>query len=136
MLKQYAKKASNGYTHWLSTFNIIRTLMTMYYKSYIELVLCFSICSWLGNVNVKHRNSLYGIVNQGSKIIGIKQTGLSFSFDQFVLQKAKIIVADCTHPLFHEFKMLPSGIRYSMPKLKSNRYRHYFVPTAVRLLNL
>ncbi len=75
--------------------------MTMYYKSYIELVLCFSICSWHGNVNVKHRNSLYGIVNQSSKIIGIKQTGLSFSFDPFVLQKAKIIVADCTHPLFH-----------------------------------
>ncbi len=79
--------------------------MTMYYKSYIESVLCFSICSWYGNVNVKHRNSLNGIVHQGSKIIGIKQTGLSFSFDQFVLQKAKIIVADCTHPLFHEFKM-------------------------------
>ncbi len=110
----------------LSTFNISRTLMTMYYKSYIELVLCFSICCWYGNVNVKHRNSLNGIVNQGRKIIGIKQTGLSYSFDQFVLQKAKIIFADCTHPLFHEFKMFPSGIRYSMPKLKMNRYRHSF----------
>ncbi len=110
----------------LSTFNISRTLMTMYYKSYIESVLCFSICCWYGNVNVKHRNSLNCIVNQGSKILGIKQTGLSYSFDQFVLQKAKIIFADCTHPLFHEFKMFPSGIRYSMPKLKINRYRHSF----------
>ncbi len=60
----------------LSTFNISRTLMTMYYKSYIEFVLCFSICCWYGNVNVKHRNSFNGIVNQGSKITGIKQTGL------------------------------------------------------------
>ncbi len=40
----------------LSIFNISRTLMTMYYKSYIEFVLCFSICCWYGNVNVKHRN--------------------------------------------------------------------------------
>ncbi len=112
------------YLRRLSTFNISRTLMNMYYKSYIETVLCFSICCWYGNVNVKHRNSLNGIVNQGSKIIGIKQTGLSYCFDRFVLQKARAIVADCTHPLFHEFKMLPSGIRYSMPKLKSNRYRH------------
>ncbi len=107
-------------------FSISKTLMTMYYKSYIESVLCFSICCWYGNVNVKHRNSLNCIVNQGSKILGIKQTGLSYRFDQFVLQKAKIIFADCTHPLFHEFKMFPSGIRYSMPKLKMNRYRHSF----------
>ncbi len=89
-----------------STFNVSRTLMTMYCKSYIESVLCFSICFWYGNVNIKHLNSLNGIVNQGSKIIGIKQTGLSYSFDQFVLQNATIIVADCTHPLFHEFKMI------------------------------
>ncbi len=58
-------------------FSISRTLMTMYYKSYIESVLCFSICCWYGKVNVKHRNSLNGIVNQGSKVIGSKQTGLS-----------------------------------------------------------
>ncbi len=109
----------------LSTFYISRTFKTIYYKSYIESVLCYFICCWYGNVNVKHRNSLNGIVNQGSKIIGIKQTGFSFSYDQFVLQKATIIVADCTHPLFHEFK-IPSGIPYSMPKLKSNRYRHLF----------
>ncbi len=67
--------------------------MIMYYKSYIESVLCFSICCWYGNVNVKHRNSLNGIVNQGSKIISIKQTGSSYSFGQFVLQKAKLDVA-------------------------------------------
>ncbi len=33
-----------------------------------------------------------GIVNQGSKIIGIKQTGLSYSFDQFVLQKVLLLL--------------------------------------------
>ncbi len=58
----------------------------------IESVLCFSICCWYGNVNVKHRNSLNGIVNQGSKKIGIKQTGLSYSFDKFVLQKLKLLL--------------------------------------------
>ncbi len=33
-----------------------------------------------------------GIVNQGSKIIGIKQTGLSYSFDQFVLHKVSLLL--------------------------------------------
>ncbi len=55
-------------------------------------------------------NSLNGIVNQGGKIIGIKQTGLSSSFDQFVLQKDTSIGADCARPLFQEIKILPSGI--------------------------
>ncbi len=120
MLNKYANKGQQRLhgLRSLSTFNISRTLMTMYYKSCIESVLCFSICCWYGNINVKHQNSLNGIVNQGSKIIDIKQTGLSYSFDQFVLQKDTIIVTVCTHPLFHELKMLPSGIRYSMPKLK------------------
>ncbi len=36
--------------------------------------------------------SMNGIVNQGSKIIGIKQTGLSYSFDQFVLQKVSLLL--------------------------------------------
>ncbi len=38
--------------------------------------------------------------------------------------------------LLFEFKMLPSSIRYRMLKLKRNRYRHYFIPTALWLLNL
>lgn len=88
--------------------------MTMYYKSYIESVLCFSILCWYSDVNVKHRNSLNGIVNQGS--IGFTQTGLLDTFEQFVLQKAKAILAYCTHPPFHEFIMLPFGVCYSMPK--------------------
>ncbi len=70
----------------------------MYYKSYIESVLCFSICCWYGNVNVKHRNSLNGIVNQGSKIIGIKQTGLSYSIDSFIFDKLllQIVLIHCS----------------------------------------
>ncbi len=80
----------------LNTSNISRTLMTMYYTSYIESVLCFSICCWYGNVNMKHRNSLNGIVNQGSKIIGIKQTALiSLSYRKINLL-LQIVLIHCS----------------------------------------
>lgn len=72
---------------------------------------------------------------QCSKIIGIKQARLSDSFKRFVLRKARAIFSDSTYPLFSEFKVLTSGLYYSMPRLKSDRYKHSCIPTAVRLLN-
>jgi len=63
---------------------------------------------------------LNGIVNQGSKIIGIKQSSHHIVLNDLSSEKARAILAGCTHPLFHEFKILPSG--YSMPELKNNRY--------------
>ncbi len=119
----------------LRSFNVDRTLMELFYKSYIEPVLSFSISCWFGNLSVKHKNALNRIVTLSGKIIGKEQRSLSFLFNRKVLSRAQSVLLDSDHFLYPEFLMLPSGSRYRLPKMKSNRYKYSFVPCAIRLLN-
>jgi len=41
-----------------------------------------------------------------------------------------------SHPLYSEFQFLPSGSRLRFPSVRSNRYKHSFIPTWISLLNL
>jgi len=70
-----------------------------------------------------------------SKIIGIQQTKLSELYNRHVLKKAESIMSDSSHPLYVEFKLLPSGSRFSQPPAKTNRFKFSFVPSAISLLN-
>ena len=51
--------------------------------------------------------------------------------------QAKAILVNPQHPLFSEFRLLPSGCRYapSNRKAKNNRYTRSFVPSAVVFIN-
>ncbi len=60
----------------LRSFNVDRTMMELFYKSYIEPVLSFSISCWFGNLSVKHKNALNRIVTLSGKIIGKEQRSL------------------------------------------------------------
>ena len=44
-------------------------------------------------------------------------------------------MADASHPLHDEFKLLPSGTRLNMPALRISRHRDGAVPSAFRLFN-
>ncbi len=94
------------------SFNIDRTLMELFYKSYIEPVLSFSICCLFGNLSVKHKNALNRIVTLSGKIIGKEQSSLSFLFNRNVLSRAQSVLLDSDHFLYPEFYMLPS--RFSL----------------------
>ena len=39
------------------------------------------------------------------------------------------------HPLHPEFQLLPSKLRFSFPRAKTNRYSHSFAPSAISLLS-
>ena len=119
----------------LATFGIDKTLMTLFYKSYIESVLIFSCICWFGGLNVTHKNALNRVVNIGSKIIGAQQNNLSVLYNRQVVKKANSILSDHSHPLHQHFQLLPSGTRFSFPLVRTNRYKYSFTPTAITLLN-
>ncbi len=56
-------------------------------------------------------------------------------YEVSVLRQAKKMVADKTQILYENCNMLPSGRRLSIFMCKSNRYKNYFVPTAVKIFN-
>jgi len=121
----------------LRNFNIDPTLMKMFYSCFLESVLTFFffIC-WFGSLSAKNKKRLESIVRTCSKIAGINFPSLSHIYSNRVAKKATVaIAADHSHPLSCQFKLLPSGRRYSMPKCRSNRYRNSFIPTSILILN-
>ena len=42
----------------MSTFNVCTKMMTLFYKSFIEPVLSFSVIVWFCNLNLAERNKL------------------------------------------------------------------------------
>uniref|UniRef100_A0A8C8EUP3 non-specific serine/threonine protein kinase n=1 Tax=Oncorhynchus tshawytscha TaxID=74940 RepID=A0A8C8EUP3_ONCTS len=53
-------------------------------------------------------NALATIVKVGSKITGVQQSRLSDLYNREGVRKEESILSDCSHPLQHEFQVLPS----------------------------
>ncbi|KAK0136843.1 hypothetical protein N1851_026972 [Merluccius polli] len=66
----------------LNIFNVDKTLMALFYKSFIESILTFSLISWYGNLTVQNKNSLSNIVKLASKIIGTQQLSLTNIYER------------------------------------------------------
>ena len=106
--------------NWVS---IDCTILTLFYKSFIESILTFCIVCWFGNASVSQGNMLRRIITTASKVLGIKQTGLDEIFKGWALRKAHKIIIDPSHPLYLDFELLPSGRRYRAPLSRKNRMR-------------
>ena len=119
----------------LNSFSAHKNTLTLFYRSYIESILCFSCICWFNNLNLKQKNSMSSIVNLCSKIIGEQQRCLPGFYNSLILNKAKSIIADQSHALFCEFDVLPSGRRYRSVHGRTKRYIESFVPSVIRLLN-
>ena len=108
-----------------------KTLMTLFYRSFVESVVTFSLICWYGSITVKQKNSLSKLIKLSSRITGSNQKGLEELYQKQMLKRVDSILSNSSHPLQAEFQMLPSGSRFKLPRLKKN----YFVPTATLLLN-
>ena len=96
----------------LRSFNIDNTILSTFYKSFIQSVLTFSFICWFGNVRQKDKNNLQRIVNIRSKVTGTKQSTLTVLYEKQVLRKAARILADSTHILHEEYVLLPSSRQF------------------------
>ena len=61
----------------LNSCSVDKTILNMFYKPFIESVLCFSFIWWCFNLSVKNRNNLQKIVHVSSKIIGDTQRDIT-----------------------------------------------------------
>ena len=52
-----------------------------------------------------------------------------------VIKMADKIMKDPNHPLHTEYEYLPSGRRLRVPRSRTNRFKHSFVPRSIHLLN-
>ena len=69
--------------------NVDQTILTLFYTSFIQSVLTFSIICWCDNLSVSDTNKLSKIVNIGSRTTGQQQPSLANAYDRQVLKKAQ-----------------------------------------------
>ena len=119
----------------LNSYGVSEDILETVYRSLIESVLTFDMYTWFGNLGVRNRNTLSRIVKMGSKIVGKGQRQLTDIYTTRMRRKAQHIVSDPVHPLFTEFKKLPSGRRYRAAIATKNIYKKSFIPSAISLLN-
>ena len=75
------------------------------------------------------------IVKTASKIIGIQLESLDHFYNRQLLMRARAIRRNSAHPLYPEYTMLPSGLRFVVPRATKNRYKFSFVPASIRAAN-
>jgi hypothetical protein len=110
-------------------------ILQTFYSSFLVSVLTFSFICWFQSLCVKNRNVLDSVVNVCGKIVGVKQESLTVLYDRRVERKASCILNDNSHVLAHHFELLPSGRRYRVPRFRTQRAKHSFIPSAINILN-
>ena len=120
----------------LRLYGVSSHIMMIFYRAIVESILRYGISSWFGNLTVKLKSKLAGMHKTAMKIVGRKEyEPIQSIYEQAVRKKAKKIISNSQHPLFPEYKTLPSGRRLRVPLCKSNRLKLSFVPASIKLMN-
>ena len=118
----------------LRNIHVSKKVLSLFYKSIIESVLCFPLTMWYGSLNCKDKSKLEKIVRTARKL-GAEVTSLNVLYGKYMLSTAEKIRADEHHPLKKSYVLLPSGRRLSMPIIRTTRFKNTFVPKSIKLIN-
>ncbi|KAL0152393.1 hypothetical protein M9458_052116 [Cirrhinus mrigala] len=119
----------------LKKFNLPQALMTQFYSTVIESVLCSSITVWFGAASKSDIRRLQRTVRTAERITGVHLPNLQDLYISRVKKRAGNIIQDPSHPGHNLFALLPSGRRYRSLSTKTSRHKNSFFPNAISSLN-
>ena len=121
----------------LNSFNINRNIISLFYSSTMESIICFCLIAWGGNLTYKEENKINSIIKKVQKITHIPQLPLKNLFIKLVTKKINQIKANSQHPLYCEIRYSTRQISNIVlyPKIRTERYRNSFIPSGLRALN-
>ena len=131
-----AKKANQTlyFVRKLKKVRVNKEILSLFYKSIVESVLCYCMSSWYGNVSKNDRKKLKRVI-KSAKRMGCSVTPLDKLYKITVSTKTTKIMKDVSHPLRKCFKELRSGKRLNVQQYRTERMRKTFIPTAIRIYN-
>ena len=119
----------------LRSFRVSPKTLQMFYRSFIESVLTSSFVCWFGTLSVKNRGRLNSVVNRGSKVVGVRQAGLSELYEKRVTRKGLQIMSDLCHIISQYYETLPSDRRLRAFTAKKAKTMNSFVPMSIKIIN-
>ena len=91
----------------LNHVNVSKTIMTLFYKSVVESVICFCIICWFGGCTEVEKKKLSRIIRHANRL-GCSVESLQDIYDKALSKQLCHILKDNTHPLYHCFNFLPA----------------------------
>ncbi len=106
--------------------NLPQKLMVNFYRYTIESILTNCMTAWYSSCAKAAQKALQQVVKTAQIIIG---TNLP-SLDHLYRWRANTIIKDITHPNYSLFQLLPSERRFQSIRVRTNRLKNCFYPTA------
>ena len=119
----------------LRSFGVSPKTLQMFHRSFIESILTSSFVCWFGTLSVKNRGRLNSIVNRGSKVVGVRQTGVSELYEKRAMRKGLQVISDLCHILSQYYETLPSGRRLRAFTAKKAKTLNNCVPMSIKIIN-
>jgi hypothetical protein len=111
-------------------------IMALFYNATIASVIMYACAAFYALLTKQNCNVLHKPLRVSRRLLGSDK--LCTNEQLYNLQLSQLtsnIVNDISHPLHDNFVMLPSGRRYRMPKIRTNRFKNSFVPRAIAMVN-
>lgn len=135
-VSKIAKKANQRlyFVRKLKKVGVGKKVLSSFYKSIVESIMCYCMTSWYGNVSKNDRKKLKRVINSARRM-GCDVTSLDKLYKLTITAKSKKIMKDISHPLKKCFRELKSGRRLNIVGYNTERMRNSFVPSAIRINN-
>ena len=106
----------------LRSYGVSPNTLHMFYCGFIQSILSSCLVCWFGSLSVKNKGKFNSIINRGSTIVGVRQTGRNQLYETRAKRKDIEITSDLSHILFQYHNMLPLGSRLRVVRAKSAKY--------------
>ena len=92
----------------LKKVGVCKKILSLFYKSTVESLICFCIICWYGSSSKKDQQKVKKVIKTARKL-GCDITTLKSLFESAMSKKSSKIIKDITHPLHSHFSFLKSG---------------------------
>ena len=123
------------YVRTLNSFNVDKTIISMFCKSTIYSVITFCISVWGGNCRAVHKIKFDRLIKKMSKITSEQPSTFESLLENECKIKLKNILKDNTHPIYHEIQFSTRSGRLLHLRAQRERYKNSFLPMSIRLHN-
>ena len=120
----------------MKKLNVNTDLIAMFFNATVPPVLMYACTAFYGMLTKSLRYELDRPKKTCDRLLqcdSLKDNGTLYK--DKVKRMVKKVIDGKDHPLNGDFNVMPSGYRYRMPSIRTERYKSTFVPTAIALLN-
>ena len=120
----------------LRSFGATQQVLLMFFISVVLSVMQYCNAIWYSCLTVTAKSGLRHLIKICSKIVGQPLEVLfEAAYHNNTMRLAKNIISDPSHVLNKEYKLLPSGRRYSVPRFDRVRLKQSFIHQSILKLN-